>query len=141
MKTLDKIIKVILVAILIIAVLSVIYLVVIHNPGQDYTEFYILDNKYNTSDYPTNLTVGSTGEIIIGIQNQEHEITNYTVEIVKDEQIIDRFNQTLANHEKVEMPYYFTADSVGEKQEITINLYKNNITNPYRTLLFKYNVN
>ena len=66
----------ILIAILIVAVLSVIYLVVIHNPGQDYSEFYILDSNYNTSHYPNNLTVGESGELIIGIQNQEHESTN-----------------------------------------------------------------
>lgn len=140
MNSLDKIIKVVLIAILIIAVLSVIYLVVIHNPGQDYSEFYILDSNYNTSNYPNNLTVGESGELIIGIQNQEHELTNYTVEIMKDGKLINKFNKTLTNHERVETPFYFKADKSGEKQEMELTLYKNNMTNPYRTLSFKYNV-
>ncbi len=141
MNSLDKIIKVVLIAILIVAVLSVIYLVVIHNPGQNYSEFYILDSNYNTSHYPNNLTVGQSGELIIGIQNQEHESTNYTVEIKKDGQLLDKFNKTLSNHEKTETPFYFKADNSGDEQEMELALYKNNITNPYRTLTFKYNVN
>lgn len=141
MNSLNKIIKVVLIAILIIAVLSVIYLVVIHNPGQDYSEFYILDNNHNTSNYPNNLTIGQSGELIVGIQNQEHESTNYTVEIKKDGQLLDKFNKTLTNHECTETPFYFKADKSGEEQEIEFTLYKNNITNPYRTLSFKYNVN
>lgn len=140
MNSLDKIIKVVLIAILIIAVLSVIYLVVIHNPGQNYTEFYIVDSNHNTSGFANNLSVGQTGEIFVGIQNQEHETTNYTVEIKKDGRLLDKYNKTLDNHERNETPFYFKADKVGQQQELELELYKNNITNPYRTLLFKYNV-
>ena len=70
MKLLDKIIKGILIIALIIAMISVIYLVVIHNPGEDYTEFYILDHNNNTTDYPTNMSQYSIGKINIGIKNQ-----------------------------------------------------------------------
>ena len=41
-----------------------------------WTEFYI---EGNASDYPTNLTVGETGELEVGVTNYAHHTTEYRV--------------------------------------------------------------
>ncbi len=141
MTLLNKIITGTLIAILIIATISVIYLVVIHNPGQDYTEFYILDDNNNTTNIPTNVTQNSIHKIVVGITNQEHQDMNYTVKISKDDIILTKYNQSLQDKENREIPYYMTSThNKGQNQLIKFELFKNNDTSPYRTLNLRYNV-
>lgn len=137
----NKIVKGVLVTILIIAIILVVYLVVFHNPGQDYTEFYIVDQYNDTTDYPINMTQNSVEKVNIGIINQEHQEVNYTIKIKKDNLTIREFQETLQDKERKEIPYYLdSTDKLGINQTINIELYKNNITNPYRTLFIRYNV-
>ncbi|MDO5825565.1 MAG: hypothetical protein BZ137_05550 [Methanosphaera sp. rholeuAM130] len=141
MNRINKIIKAILIITLIAAIISVIYLVVIHNPGEDYTEFYLLDANNDTLDYPTNITQYSIEKIIIGIQNREHAEVNYTVKVKKDGYLQAEYKHTLNNNEKIETPYYLNnAQTVGNDQLLVVELYKNDIDAPYRTLNLRYNV-
>lgn len=141
MKLVDKIIKGILVTLLIVAIVSVIYLVVFHNPGEDYTEFYILDYDNNTTHYPTNVSQYSVEKINIGIKNEEHTTMNYTIKVKKDNYTIAQYNRTLKNNEETLTPYYFDETSrIGDNQKLQFELYKGNISEPYRTLNLRYNV-
>ncbi|WP_455645993.1 DUF1616 domain-containing protein [Methanosphaera sp.] len=141
MKLVDKVIKGLLVTILIVAIISVIYLVVIHNPGDGYTEFYMLDHNNNTTDFPTNITQNSIEKINIGIKNQENQDMNYTVRIKKNQSIITQYNKTLKNNEESLTAYYISSTrTLGDNQELNIELLKGNTTEPYRTLKLRYNV-
>jgi uncharacterized membrane protein len=141
MRLIDKVIKGILVTILIIAIISVIYLVVIHNPGEGYTEFYMLDHHNNTTDYPTSIPQYSIQKINIGIKNEEHQDMNYTVKIKSHNDTITKYNRTLKNNEESITPYYIDRTSyIGDNQELDMELYKGNNSNPYRTLKLLYNV-
>ncbi|AWX32840.1 MAG: DUF1616 domain-containing protein [Methanosphaera sp.] len=141
MKRINKIIKALLLVALIVAIISVIYLVVIHNPGEDYTEFYLLDSNNDTTDYPTNVTQYSIEKIIIGIINKEHKQVNYTVKVKKDGYLQAEYNYTLDNNEKIETPYYLNnANVLGNDQLLVVELYKDDIDAPYRTLNLRYNV-
>ncbi|WP_069592040.1 DUF1616 domain-containing protein [Methanosphaera sp. WGK6] len=141
MKLVDKVIKGLLVTILIVAIISVIYLVVIHNPGEGYTEFYMLDHNNNTTDFPTNITQNTIEKINIGIRNQENQDMNYTVRIRKNQSIITQYNKTLKNNEESLTAYYVSSTRTrGDNQELNIELLKGNITEPYRTLKLRYNV-
>lgn len=46
-----------------------------------FTEFYVLNDKGQAFDYPTNLTAGEEGSLIIGLANHEGRTANYTVEV------------------------------------------------------------
>lgn len=141
MKLLDKLVKVALISILIVAIILVVYLIVIHNPGEDYTEFYLIDQDNNTTNYPINITRDSVRKINVGIINKEHDTTNYTVIAYKDDETIAKFNKTLKNNEEYEFEYYIdSTHAVGENQSIDFKLYKGNVSAPYRTLYLKYNV-
>ena len=137
----NKIIKGALLSILIIAIILVVYLVVIHNPGQDYTEFYMVDHNNNTTDIPINITQNSVEKIFLGITNQEHQDMNYTIKILKDDVLISKFNETIKDKETIEIPYYIDAThEKGINQTLNFKLYKGNVSNPYRTLFLRYNV-
>lgn len=141
MTQLNKIVKGALLTILIISIILVIYLVVIHNPGQDYTEFYIVDHNNNTTDFPINITQNSVEKIYIGITNQEHQDINYTIKVKKDNKTVFTNVKSLKDKENLQFPYYLDQTKTkGINQTITFELYKNDTDNPYRTLLLRYNV-
>lgn len=141
MTQLNKIVKGALLTILIISIILVIYLVVIHNPGQDYTEFYIVDHNNNTTDFPINITQNSVEKIYIGITNQEHQDINYTIKVKKDNKTVFTNVKSLKDKENLQFPYYLDQTKTkGINQTITFELYKNDIENPYRSLLLRYNV-
>lgn len=141
MTLLNKIVKGALLTILIISIILVIYLVVFHNPGQDYTEFYIVDHNNNTTDFPINITQNSVEKIYIGITNQEHQDTNYTIKVKKNNQSIFTDTISLKDKENIQFPYYVDQTKTkGINQTINLELYKNDDKNPYRTLFLRYNV-
>ncbi|MFW6196689.1 MAG: DUF1616 domain-containing protein, partial [Thermoplasmatota archaeon] len=47
--------------------------------GEQFTELYVLGPDGMADDYPTNLTVNETGQVIMGAINREHEEVNYTL--------------------------------------------------------------
>ena len=141
MTQLNKIVKGALLTILIISIILVIYLVVFHNPGQDYTEFYIGDHNNNTTDFPINITQNSVEKIYVGITNQEHQDTNYTIRIKKNNESVFTDTISLKDKENIQFPYYMDqTKNKGINQTLNLELYKNDDENPYRTLLLRYNV-
>ena len=66
--------------------------------GETYTEFYILNENGTTENYPTNLTIGENGMVIVGVICHEHEKTKYTVEIELINLTGERENRTLGQY-------------------------------------------
>ncbi len=59
--------------------------------GERFTEFYILGPEGMADDYPTNLTVNESGEVIVGAVNREHRNMDYTLLVRSGS---TRFNST-----------------------------------------------
>lgn len=136
----DKKISIILIIILIAAAAATIYLIVNPNPGEKFTEFYILGSNGKASDYPTNLTVGETGKVIVGIINHEQSTTSYNLIIKLNNQTVQNETITLLNNEKKEIPVTFKVSSAN-KAQLDFLLYKLPDTNTvYRSLNLNVNV-
>ncbi len=137
----DKPLSVILIIALIIAVAFTIYIVVFPQPGEKFTEFYILGPNGKASDYPTNLTMGENGNVTIGIVNHEYANVTYQLTVKLNQTILKDENITLANDEKKEIPFTFTPDKTGNNQTLEFLLYKlPDNTNVYRSLYLYLNV-
>ena len=137
---LDKKISIILLIILIAAVAGVIYIILNPNPGEKFTEFYILGPGGKAGNYPTNLTAGQIGNVTVGIVNHEQSTTTYNLIIKLNNNTLKNENITLSNNEKKEIPFSFNAVK-GDNQKIDFLLYKmpNNST-IYRSLYLDVNV-
>lgn len=61
-----------------------------------YTEFYVLGAEGQAVDYPTNLSVGETEDLVVGVANEEHSTRTYTVALVHDGSVIDSRVVTVA---------------------------------------------
>ena len=63
------------------SVCALAYVAAVPRDGERFTEFYILGPGGDTSAYPSELAVGETGAIIVGIANHEHRTVSYNVEV------------------------------------------------------------
>lgn len=132
---LDKILSVVLVITLVVAVSMTIYIVVSPQQGEQFTEFYILGPEGMASDYPTNLTVGETGNLIIGVVNREYELVDYRLEVRLNGTLLNQQNLTLEHEEKWEEEFSFNATSPGANQKLEFFLYKlPDLNEAYRSL-------
>ena len=77
----DNILTIALVIAIIISISLLVYVIVTPHNGERFTEFYILGPDGKAEGYPTNLSVGENGTVIVGIANHEHKPMNYTVEV------------------------------------------------------------
>lgn len=129
-----KILSVILICSIILAIVTTAYIIVTPKVGESFTEFYILGPGGKASDYPTNLTPGQEGKVIIGIVNHENKNTTYHLLVTYNDNV--QMDQTfnLKDGEKMEIPFNFTAGDPGEGK-LEFKLFKlpddNNI---YRSL-------
>lgn len=136
----DRTLSIIIVIFLIIGLLGIFYIILTPNETEKYTEFYLLGQNGNAGDYPTNLTTGESGNLTVGVVNQEHSTSSYQMMIIRNNKTLKTENFTLMNGQKKEIPFEFTAEYSG-KYKLEFNLYKlpDNIT-VYRSLFLLVNV-
>lgn len=112
----DAALNVMLAVSILLAVSSVGYAVAVPPQGEQFSEFYLLtendDGELVADGYPDTMAAGETAELIVGIANNEHETTDYTVVVqlqdvvsegnestVVEQTEIDRFGTTLEHNE------------------------------------------
>ena len=85
--------------------------------------------------YPTNLTLGESGTVIIGVVNHEYETVTYRVVVKLDNETIAIIEDITLSHEgKWEQNYTFTPQKTGERMKLEFLLYREGVEEPYRTL-------
>ena len=132
MTKLDKSLSISLVAAIIIALGCLGYVVATPKQGEKFTEFYILNIEGKAEDYPQQVTLGESVDIVIGVVNHEHQPTNYRVGITIDGIENSQLDiGTLAQEEKQEQRVSFTPKVAGKKQKVDFCLYKNGADQPY----------
>lgn len=126
---------------ILLAVGSVGYAVAVPQDGEQFTEFYILteneDGELVADGYPQELVVGEATELVVGIGNQEHETTSYSVVIqlqkvetannettVRRRDEIDRFSTRLDHNETRHTYRTITPTFAGEDLRIKFLLFR-----------------
>lgn len=108
-----------------------------------YTEFYILGPNETATNYPSNLSVGESGTVVVGIENHEHQRMDYLLVVNTTGRALERQQLTVGREERVHEEISFAFESVGEKT-IGFHLYEGSdrsaTTEPYRQLRFTVNV-
>ena len=112
------------------------YAIVTPKQGEKFTEFYVLGPNGEAEGYSTELSIGETGKVILGIGNQEGEDNLvYNVELSIDGELKQTIGPlTLADEEKWEEGVSFIPDKMGENQKVEFNLYKQGEDEPYKVL-------
>ncbi len=126
-KTLDKILTILLIIAIITASALTIYVIITPKKGEEFTEFYILGEGGNASGYPSSLSVGEEGTVIVGVVNHEYEPVAYLFRAEIENETIGERNVQLAHNETVEFLFTFSF-SGGEKgkKKLEFLLFKQN---------------
>ena len=159
----DAALNVLLVVSVLVAFGSVGYAVGVPKEGESFTEFYLLtendDGDLVADDYPTEFTQGESKSLTVGIGNQEHERTNYTVVVelhrvevqnnstsVLEERSLKRYRTSVAHNETWHLNHSIAPQMTGTNLRLTYLLYKDTppqnptVDNAYRELHLWVNV-
>lgn len=143
---LDRALTIVLVLCILLSVTTLIYVVVTPKEGEHFTEFYILGPEGMADNYPTNYTLGESGEVIVGVVNHEYRPVNYTMEVKlgnKSLPLPDNIEHvTLAHNETWEEPLTLTPPVEGKNMKLEFLLFNDTDKEvPYRDLHLWINVN
>ena len=129
-----KLLTWVLAAVLILAVCGTILIIVLPQPSEPFTELYLLGASGTASQYPTNLTVGQTANVTVGVVNHENADVNYTLVATLTNKTITTESFTLSNNQQWQNSTSFKATSRGSGQKLAFNLYKGDQANVYRSV-------
>lgn len=103
--------------------------------GETFTEFYVLGPAGKAEGYPRQLTVGESGEVIIGIVNHEERVARYTFDLRADTRVLRMHGPiVLAGGQKWERPVSFSLNRPAGRLRVAFTLYIDGRSEPYRTL-------
>ncbi|MCL0034836.1 DUF1616 domain-containing protein [Dehalococcoidia bacterium] len=122
---LDRALSIVLILAIVGAIGTLGYVIASPRVGERFTEFYILGLEGKAEGYPTELTVGEEGRVILGITNREHEIMGYEVKIKIDGVLQQRIGPVELEHEESWREQVgFVPQEPGEDQKVQFVLYK-----------------
>jgi uncharacterized membrane protein len=119
---------------IVLAITVVVYVIVVPKEGEKFTEFYVLGPGGKAEDYPTNLTVGEEGEVVIGVVNHEYAPVTYELVVRFNDELLDQESIELMHNETWESPFVFKPAKKGDDQKLEFLLYKAGEKEPYRAL-------
>ncbi len=100
---------------------------------EKFTEFYLLGPDGKASDYPTTLSVGEEGTVIVGIVNREEGAMTYRVEVnIDGETENSQGPLSLVPGEKWEKTVAFSPGKAGDRQKIEFLLFTEGQSEVYR---------
>jgi uncharacterized membrane protein len=137
----DAALNVLLVLSILLAAASVGYAVTVPKDGERFSEFYLLtegeDGELVADGYPTEFERGEGRSLIVGIGNQEHEQTEYTViaELQRVERVgnetqvrerseLRRFQPTLGHNKTWQRQHEVEPEMTGERLRLQYLLYR-----------------
>ncbi len=129
-----KLLTWVLAAVLILAVCGTILIIVLPQPSEPFTELYLLGASGKAADYPTNLTVGQTANVTVGVVNHENANVNYTLVVTLTNKTVTTESFSLANNQIWQGSISFTATTRGSGQKLEFDLYKSGDANVYRSV-------
>ena len=125
----------ILIGAIITAIGTLIYVISTPKIGERFTEFYILGEGGKAEEYPKELLVEKTGYVILGIVNHEHQPVTYTAKVLIGEEENNSLGPiTLEHEEKWQEKIGFTPTQAGKNIKVQFLLYRDNQSEPYRSL-------
>lgn len=135
MPRLNKALFISLVVAIVVALGGIVYLTATPQPGEKFSEFYLLGSQGKAEDYPQQVILGTNVGVIIGVVNHEYQPAAYRVEItINGAKSKEVDIGTLAHEQKWEQEISFVAQSAGDKQKVEFWLYKDNQVEPYLQL-------
>ena len=99
------------------------------------TSFYVLDANGTEEFFPTELHLGEPAEVIVGIENKEHEPVNYTLQVKLAGELLKTEIIQLEDGSKWAQKLSFTPNQIGLLLKLEFLLFKDIIgEDPYKAI-------
>jgi uncharacterized membrane protein len=132
----DTLFSVILVLTLVTLALTLGYTFAFPNPGEKFTEFYILGPNGTIGSYATQYQLGEQKPVTVGIVNHEQQGTSYELVVrlngANKSTVLYSENVLLADNQTWQKVLDLKPDRTGSNMTMEFLLYRNNQTAPYR---------
>ena len=97
------------------------------------TSFYVLDANGTEENYPTELYLGEPAEVLVGMENNEHEPVNYTLQVRLNGELLQSEDVRLEEGSKWEQKISFTPNQIGALLKLEFLLFKDRVKEePYK---------
>ena len=117
------------------AIVSAIVIVVLPNPGEYFTEFYILGPEGLAENYPREAVAGQPVAVTVGIANHESVPAEYRLVVISEEYLIGQAGPVrLEPGETDERPVSFVPMVAGDDVQVVFWLYREGVEGSYRSL-------
>ncbi len=128
----NKTVFYVLILIIIGLIAAIVFLSITPQPGDKFTEFYLLNTDGKASGYPGEIAAGQPASVIVGIINHEGTPVTYKIQIQANGAIINSIETgTVSNDQKWEHRVDFSIDSAGDNQTVEFYLYMNKEASPH----------
>jgi len=118
---LDKVLTIILVITILLTAATFVYVLITPKRIEHFTEFYLLGPDGKTEGYPSVLALGEEATVIIGVNNQEYQTMNYTIEIWLINQSIF-YNESENRNESIIHNMWFVDKITTTLEHVTVDL-------------------
>lgn len=99
-----------------------------------FSSVYILGEGGKAENYPSELYIVEDNPVIVGVENFEHEPVDYTLQVEMGKYLLYEKQISLDHQEKWEEKINLTPRHVGRDLKLEFSLYKDDSTNPYRSV-------
>ncbi|MGD0854237.1 MAG: DUF1616 domain-containing protein [Dehalococcoidia bacterium] len=128
----NKAVFYVLILVIIGLIAAIVYFSVTHQPGDKFTEFYLLNQDGKASGYPAEIVAGQPASVIAGIINHEGTPVTYRIQIQANGAIINSIETgTLLNDQKWERRVDFSINNADDNQKVEFYLYTNKDLSPH----------
>jgi uncharacterized membrane protein len=132
----DRFLALILAVLVVTAITAMLYAVVMPGPQETFTEFYMLGPDGKLGGYSETTSEGEAVTVTLRVVNHEQADVQYRIELARNAGREQVASMRLGHEKAWEQSYTFTPKEPGENQKIEFLLYKEDETEPYRTLYF-----
>ena len=131
----DRLMSVLVAVVLIAMLIVLVYTIWTPKTGEKFTEFYILGAQGQASDYTLDVDEDGTGSVTLGIVNREGKETDYIVVVSEPGEADSEIARVSLQPDHIwEQTVEFPIGTVGEGEKIKFLLFKEDETEPYRSL-------
>jgi uncharacterized membrane protein len=120
---------------MLLALVSASAIILMPNPDEQFTEFYVLGSEGLAESYPRDGAPGEVLSVTAGIANREGQATEYRIEVQVEGEMIGAAGPiALEDGEVWEAPITYALPRTGEDQQVEFLLYRAGGQEPYRRL-------
>jgi len=133
----DKVLSLALLLSALVLTSTLVFAIANPNPGETFTEFYILGSNGTISGYPVQFRLGEQKPIRVGVVNHEQRDASYSLVVRLNNSSGSKTffseNVSLGGNQRWEKVLYLKPDRRGSNMEVEFLLYlNNNLAAPYR---------